>query len=753
MALAAAVGGALCAGEVAARPHPRAAAALTFPPLAGDAFVVRDGGVDVTSRGYAAARGFPEPLRLVRRALAGDDWVRAPVAYGTVALDAARGRVRFFAGRTGPVEAVHRVRLPNGKPLAAVRRGKHLFFMTDSNLTGLLVADVSDPSSPRVVAAEPNPTGAWATSMAMVGDAVYATASGILLAWDVTDPLRPKALRTQRLGGRALAARGTTLYFVKGANELGSLDVADPRRTRAGGAVTLGAAERIEAPRFLGDAMLVPARLSPKALALQEKQSSGWRSAPLDLKEGLGPDAPTRLIPAVYVLRLKEGEQPQPVACWVGGPLAATGRVGDRAVALVRASRGGLAFVDASDPTAPRVLAIRGALKGSAALDGNRLYVARRNPWRQDGGLFVYELSEPGKPRLLGKLIAGDRRWMEERSEWRVADVAGRYVTIADPAFGFLVVDVGEPSNPRIAGALHEAGRWLSSAVTDERIFLAGDPGGLAILDHRSPQTARRVGSFMVGPGWGVAGRGTVAFVANASGLRIVETAEPEQPVELASVGGIAGARIVKLHGDLAFVLGKRRGAILDVRDPTHPRRLATLDVEEPTDMAVAGNWLYVTERQGLSATPLRVPGRRPPARDGRRKIVNTGEAFHSVAVRGAHLFAGTADGLAVARLREPGDPSFSATRKGRGGLLVGDYLYGCAYYGEHNLFVTDVGNPRAPRPIARYRPGRHSYATDIAVRRGLVYLTSLPYLSILSAPVSPQAPTGPATVAAAVKD
>ena len=72
------------------------------------------------------------------------------------------------------------------------------------------------------------------------------------------------------------------------------------------------------------------------------------------------------------------------------------------------------------------------------------------------------------------------------------------------------------------------------------------------------------------------------------------------------------------------------------------------------------------------------------------------------------------------------------------------------AYYGEFNFLVTDIGNLAEPRIVARHDPGRHSYATDIAFHRGLVYLTSLPYLSILRGPVSGQAPVGRVTVAGA---
>jgi len=740
-----ALGNGLGAAEVvAARRLERHPSAFTFPPLTATRVVVRDDGVDVASPAYAARRRFPEPLRVVARDLGGEHWAAAQAAYGTVAVDPARGRMRFFGGLNGPVKRVRRVRLPAGKPLAVARRGKHLFFMTDSNVSGLLVADVSDPRRPRVVASAEK-GGAWTQDMLLAGDVAYAAVSGLLYAWHVADPLHPEPLPTLRCGARALAAHGSTLYFVKGRTEVGTVDVADPRRVTLGPTLTFEGAESVEAPRFVGGCMLVGARLRPEALAAQAEQQSPWKTVHLPLKEGFGADAPPRLVHVVYILKLHDGRKPTPLACWVGGPLVGVGRVADTPLALLRASRGGLAFVEVADPAVPMVVSIGGELKGSVALDGRRLYVARGNPWLQDGGLFVYELGDRLRPRLLGKLIEGDRRVMDERSAWRIGLVDGRHVWVLDPIYGILIVDAGDPARPRVVGALPEAGGWRSIAVTDQRVFLGGDPGGLAIVDHRAPEQAERVGSFMVGPALDVAGRGTVAFVANGLGLRIVETADPRRAVELGSLGGIAHARAVALAGRLAFVAGdKGYGDVIDVGDLRAPRRLGRFHSPQARALDAAGHHLYVADAQeGLVVFDVRQPQR--PQRVAR--LAREG-GFERVWVRGACAVLGGERGLVVADVSDPRAPRIvSDTRDAVAGPVAGQYTYGAAYYGEFNLLVTEIGAPHRPRVAARYDPGRHSYATDIALRRGLVYLTSRPYLSILSAPTSGQAPTGRTTV------
>ena len=725
------------AREVEAARQSASSCALTFSPIKTAKVVVRDDGVDVTSRAYAATRRFQEPLRVVAGELGNPDWAKAAAPYGTVIVDTRRGRMVFNGGRSGPVELGRQVRLPNGNPIAVARRGKHLFFMTDSNLTGLLVADVSDPAAPRVVASAPQ-GGAWTNDMRLAGDVVYAAVSGLLYAWDVSDPLHPRPLPTVRCGARALAARGTTLYYVKGRDELGTIDISDPRAMKVGAMVPISGAEQVRPPRFLGNLMLVGATLAPDGDAPE------LRTVALSLKEGIGRDPEPKRVEAVQCFDLSGGT-PKPLARWTGGRLEGVAVVEGKPVALIRASRGGLAFVDAADPAAPQVVAIRPELRGSVAIHGRRLFLARRNPLVQDGGLFIYGLADLRKPTLLGKLLDTDRRYIEERSDWRVAAVDGRFAYLIDPVFGLLMVDVRDAAKPKVAGRLHEAGRWQCAAVTDQRVLVGGDPGGLAILDNRDPATAARVGSFMAGPAWDVAARGTVAFVATGVGLRIVETADAARPVELGAIGGMANALALALNGDLAYVTGDRgHGDVIDVHDLRQPRRVGRFQTRKARGLDVEDGRLLVADAiEGLVIFDVSDPSR--PRRVG---VLAREGGFTGIEVHGRHAFLATARALVIADVADPRSPRvLSDTSDARGGTVAGEYSYGAAYYGEHNLFVCEIRDLAQPRLVARHKPGPHSYATDIALHRGLIYLTSLPYLSLLRVPLSSQAPQGKVTV------
>jgi hypothetical protein len=228
-----------------------------------------------------------------------------------------------------------------------------------------------------------------------------------------------------------------------------------------------------------------------------------------------------------------------------------------------------------------------------------------------------------------------------------------------------------------------------------------------------------------------------------------VDAADPVHPVELGSIGGIRNALAVSLDGERAYVTGDvGYGDIIDIRDPRQPRRLGRFHTKKAAALDAAGPLLCVADRQeGLVVFDVGDPRR--PRRIG---VLAREDGFRGVEIHSRHAFLASKGGMAVVDVSDPAAPRLvSDTRDGRMGTVAGEYSYAAAYHGEHNLFVTDIGDLRRPRLTARYNPGRYSYATDTAFRGGLVYLTSLPYLSILRTPVSDQAPRGRVTVAPVV--
>ena len=86
------------------------------------------------------------------------------------------------------------------------------------------------------------------------------------------------------------------------------------------------------------------------------------------------------------------------------------------------------------------------------------------------------------------------------------------------------------------------------------------------------PPTLELVGQIG-GAANGVAVQGAYAYVAGgASGLRIVNVADPAHPVEVGSLPTVAPANAIAVAGGAAYVAAGFAGLrIVDVADPAHP--------------------------------------------------------------------------------------------------------------------------------------------------------------------------------------
>jgi len=106
----------------------------------------------------------------------------------------------------------------------------HLAYTTISSHHGLLIADVSDPSSPTTLAFYPLPTWYGGDDIWVSGDLAYISAAGLgLVIFDVSDPSSPVLVSiypvSMALG--TIEVRGDLAYFVA-AGALRILDVSDP---------------------------------------------------------------------------------------------------------------------------------------------------------------------------------------------------------------------------------------------------------------------------------------------------------------------------------------------------------------------------------------------------------------------------------------------------------------------------------------------------------------------------------------------
>ncbi len=94
------------------------------------------------------------------------------------------------------------------------------------------------------------------------------------------------------------------------------------------------------------------------------------------------------------------------------------------------------------------------------------------------------------------------------------------------------VIDVADPSQPRILTELALGGGWGDLVARDGFAYVAGRDGALSIVDIRQPATPRLVGQLSAAP----AGRFDASIAVLGSwvllgGWRLVDASRPDRPV------------------------------------------------------------------------------------------------------------------------------------------------------------------------------------------------------------------------------
>ncbi len=273
----------------------------------------------------------------------------------------------------------------------------------------------------------------------------------------------------------------------------------------------------------------------------------------------------------------------------------------------------GLALLDVSNPTAPRLLDRLGsppqiegmARKGDFLLAAsnfleNSLNVfnvettfppdfAGASPLGSAPYLPIYEAFPPGTAS--GLAVSGDSLFVPRRNE------------------GLSVVDIRQSRTPK--EIVHDpnignlSGQPQSAAVLGKTLFFTINRDAVSLVDIRDPTNPRDLGTlpelslvFDVAAGSGL----LYVIAGDPATLIVLNVDDPTAPKETARLPitlGQNGAAI-SITGDRAYVTGVGIGtesdlAIFDLSDPARPEQLGTLaGIKNVWDIAGQGEWVMV---------------------------------------------------------------------------------------------------------------------------------------------------------------
>lgn len=262
------------------------------------------------------------------------------------------------------------------------------------------------------------------------------------------------------------------------------------------------------------------------------------------------------------------------------------------------------------------------------------------------------------------------------------------------------------------------------------------------------PQLIGRWPGYDRGPAQSIALSGNYAFVA-AGSLQVLDIADPTSPRRVGWYNGTSGGKLA-VSGQFAYILDKDALQVVDVSDPARPRRVGGLAIGGGVlGLAVWSHYACMAQQTAQGLTALQIIDVSNPANPRRvGRFDSTGEA---VAVAGLNQYAFVADGpsgLQVIDLQDPARPQRVGAYRSNGGYARGVAVSGNYVYladTAAGLQVIDVADPSAPRPTGRCALGGPPYAVAVsghyallAIAAGVVQRTSIQVIDV-SVPTDPQ--------------
>jgi hypothetical protein len=406
-----------------------------------------------------------------------------------------RGDLAYLADGESGIAVVSIKDPAHPKPLGAldtdgtaeqIALSRHYAFVADG-AAGMQVVDMSNPAAPKKAASFG--TSGYCHSVDCEGTrlAVGNLYDGAAQLVDVSDPLRPDLLTTQKYTmyneAWRVKLRGDVLTIVDYFSGIHRMNAADPKKLR------------IAPPFTTPSSVTAVATDGRTAFAVGE-------------------------ITGLNAVNIADPTRPA-----VAGATGMFRGVNGLALAGTKAymtDRWSVKVFDVADPARPRPLRTLNISEGvpRAIVVQDRYAYLTADKF----GLYVLDVSDPSGPVVAGTLK------MPGFSYGLAVEGGTAYVANSDT--GFHVVDIRDPASPRPLGALRVGGEPYGVAVRDGRAYVAAGAAGFLVLDVTKPEAPRLLGRIKTGDfAYAVALRGQYALVADgAAGIRMIDISDPAKP-------------------------------------------------------------------------------------------------------------------------------------------------------------------------------------------------------------------------------
>ena len=226
-------------------------------------------------------------------------------------------------------------------------------------------------------------------------------------------------------------------------------------------------------------------------------------------------------------------------------------------------------------------------------LQGTRLYVVQ-------GGYFrIYDVRDPGHPRLLDELLLVPNGGVPNGSTLRLADHYA-YVRIGFFSGSGYSAMIDLNSSPLRVVAV-DPPVWDTGCNQDGVFFNLVGRGRMDVWDLSDPRHFRQLAAeSVVSPGfylWECEVQDDVLYVSSSGGLTMVDVSDPAHPRPLATFDvDIHHAGNIAIQDGWAYVATQWVLYVVDVHDPSHPREVQRISFPFSTsgsELIALGDRLY----------------------------------------------------------------------------------------------------------------------------------------------------------------
>ena len=347
-------------------------------------------------------------------------------------------------------------------------------------------------------------------------------------------------------------------------------------------------------------------------------------------------------------------------------------------------------------------------------------YVADGYFQTQDqGGLLIYDISDPTTPTQTGKLSTPQGGPNE-------VVVIDEYAYIANGQDGLLIADISNPAAPYRVGS-YGTSYACDLAVRDNYAYIADRTGGLVIIDHSFKQFPAQVGAYDTdGEAWGIELIGDLAYIADFDfGLQIIDVSNPNFPVKVGELDTDDESMKVTIVDDRAYIADNRNGLVVaDVSVAATPQQSGHFETAGMVmDVELADGYVYVGNENQIFI--LEASDVTHPEAVGFYEATGNGEGDGiRMDVVGDHCYIANGEaGLVILDISDKSNPQqigqSDTDHIATDVHVVGNYAY--VVDKENGLVIIDVSNPMLPQQVGHY--DTNDEAVRIVVRDDLAYI------------------------------